>query len=186
MNIWVAPLCAILILFTSCSSFPPVHKPIRPKPGKLPAGAVVLYHTQQFRKHPYTFGTEEVIYTTTLVKNNPPTLVIHKLTNREPFTIPVIWYMNESFTPPMTPPPASSEATTDATLNPTHMVLPVVLGGILDQIMPYTGKWAIVCSAVSYLMRAVPVFLAIRSLDLGFGVPSKAHVMATPDRVGKK
>lgn len=179
MNLWVSPLCASLILLISRLSYQP--NLAKGSVGLVPVGAVRLYHTQRYRRDPSIFGAEEIIYTTTPVKDNPPTLVIQEPHQKEPFLIPIIWYMNDSFTPPTTPPPASSDAGADATVNPTHMVLPVLLGGILDQVLPYTGRWAIVCSAMSYLMRAVPLFLAVRSLDLGFGVPSKVHVMANPD-----
>lgn len=89
--------------------------------------------------------------------------------------------MSELFILPLMLPLTARKAIAEALLNPDHMVLPIVLGGILDQVIPHAVIWVIVCSAESYVMQMVLVLLAVRSLDLGFGVSSNTKGMVTPD-----
>lgn len=80
------------------------------------------------------------------------------------------------------PPLIYPEIDTNTPLNPEHVVILVIIEEILGHVLPYMGRWTVVCLAVSYFARMMPVFLAVRILDLGFGVKTKAQGLANSER----
>lgn len=62
------------------------------------------------------------------------------------------------------------------------MALSLFASGVLDHVLPHTGRWASLCSMGPYLLKWGPLLYSVRNINFGQGPDVPSPEKSYPDR----